>query len=135
MKLVSVLSSALVTSSLMIFAASAQEADIGADLFASYCAACHGATGAGDGDMADVVSIPSPNLTLLAKNNNGVFPMLEVLQLIDGRAGVRAHGGPMPLWGQVFSDEIGDAAGPYGSVLEVRGRLLSLAIYLESLQQ
>lgn len=135
MKLIPVLSSALILSSLTIFAASAQETDIGAGLFASYCSACHGATGMGDGDMADVVSIPSPNLTLLAKNNDGVFPMLEVLQVIDGRSGVRAHGGAMPLWGQVFSDEVGDTAGPYGSVLEVRGRVLSLATYLQSIQQ
>lgn len=48
--------------------------------------------------MANVVNIPSPNLTLLAKNNGGVFPMLGVLQVIDGRSGVRAHGGVMPLW-------------------------------------
>ena len=101
----------------------------------TFCAACHGATGMGDGDMANVVSIPSPNLTLLAKNNDGVFPMLNVLQVIDGRSGVRAHGGAMPLWGQVFSDDIGDADGPYGSVLEVRGRVLSLATYLQSIQQ
>lgn len=135
MKLTTVLSSALVTSSLTISAVSAQEADIGAELYASYCAACHGATGLGDGDMANVVSIPSPNLTLLAKGNGGVFPMLEVLQVIDGRSGVQAHGGAMPLWGQVFSDDIGDSEGPYGSVLEVRGRLLSLATYLQTLQQ
>lgn len=85
--------------------------------------------------MANVVNIPSPNLTLLAKNNGGVFPMLGVLQVIDGRSGVRAHGGVMPLWGQVFSDEVGESQGAYGSVLEVRGRVLSLAKYLESIQQ
>lgn len=135
MKLTTVLSSALILGSLTTFAAFAEETDIGAGLYASYCAACHGATGKGDGDMANVVSIPSPNLTLLAKNNDGVFPMLRVLQVIDGRSGVRAHGGAMPLWGQVFSDEIGDADGPYGSVLEVRGRVLSLASYLESMQE
>ena len=135
MKLGLVLSSVLVAGSMMSFAASAQEADIGAKLYMDYCSACHGATGLGDGDMADVVNIPSPNLTLLAKNNDGAFPMLKVLQIIDGRSGVRAHGGAMPLWGQVFSDEIGDSEGAYGSVLEVRGRLLSLATYLESIQK
>lgn len=116
-------------------AALAQEADPGQMLYTDYCAACHGASGMGDGDMANVVNIPSPNLTLLAKNNGGVFPMLGVLQVIDGRSGVRAHGGVMPLWGQVFSDEVGESQGAYGSVLEVRGRVLSLAKYLESIQQ
>ena len=115
--------------------ATAQDSDIGAQLYADYCAACHGAAGLGDGDMADVVNVPSPNLTLLAKNNDGVFPMLDVLHVIDGRSGTRAHGGAMPLWGRVFSDQIGDSEGEYGSVLEVRGRVLSLAKYLESIQQ
>lgn len=115
--------------------AAAQDTDIGATLYADYCSACHGATGKGDGDMADVVKVPSPNLTLLARNNDGVFPMLDVLHVIDGRSGTRAHGGAMPLWGRVFSDQIGDSEGEYGSVLEVRGRVLSLAKYLESIQQ
>jgi mono/diheme cytochrome c family protein len=135
MKLNKVLSSVCLACSMTAFAASAQQADIGAQLYADYCSACHGASGLGDGDMADVVNIPSPNLTLLAQNNDGVFPMLNVLHIIDGRTGLRAHGGVMPVWGRVFSDQIGDADGPYGSVLEVRGRLLSLATYLESLQK
>ncbi|WP_248298114.1 cytochrome c [Tabrizicola sp. YIM 78059] len=130
-----VLIAACLAGSALCTAGSAQEADIGATLYADHCAACHGATGMGDGDMADVVNVPSPNLTLLAKNNGGVFPMLNVLHVIDGRSGLRAHGGTMPVWGRVFSDEIGDTAGPYGSVLEVRGRVLSLAKYLESIQQ
>jgi mono/diheme cytochrome c family protein len=115
--------------------AAAQEADVGQMLYMDYCAACHGAGGLGDGDMANVVNIPSPNLTLLAQGNDGVFPMLDVLHVIDGRSGTRAHGGVMPLWGRVFSDEIGDTDGAYGSVLEVRGRVLSLAKYIESIQQ
>ncbi len=116
-------------------AVSAQQTDVGAQLYADYCAACHGATGMGDGDMADVVNVPSPNLTRLAANNGGVFPMLDVLHVIDGRSGTRAHGGAMPLWGRVFSDQVGTDQGEYGSALEVRGRILSLAKYLESLQQ
>ena len=113
----------------------AQEPDPGQTLYADYCAACHGVSGKGDGDMASVVNIPSPNLTLLANNNGGVFPMLNVLQVIDGRSGTRAHGGVMPVWGRVFSDDVGDSEGAYGGVLEVRGRVLSLAKYLEAIQQ
>ena len=63
------------------------------------------------------------------------FPILDVLHVIDGRSGTRGHGGTMPFWGQVFSDQIGESEGQYGSVLEVRGRILSLAKYLESIQQ
>lgn len=115
--------------------ASADEADVGATLYADYCAACHGASGKGDGDMAGVMTIPSPNLTLLAKSNDGEFPMLKVIHIIDGRTGVRAHGGPMPVFGRVFASHESGPGDPYGSVLESRGRVLSLAMYLESIQE
>lgn len=135
MKIGTLLKSVLVVNMVSVGAASAQTTDIGAELFGSFCSACHGAGGLGDGDMADVVNVKSPNLTLLSKNNDGVFPMQRVLQVIDGRSGVRAHGGPMPFWGEVFTDEVGDSEGAYGGVLEVRGRILSLAMYLESIQK
>jgi mono/diheme cytochrome c family protein len=121
------------TSALGVTAAQAQ--DLGAQLYADYCAACHGASGKGDGDMANVMTIPSPNLTLLAKANDGSFPMLQVIHVIDGRTGVRAHGGTMPVFGKVFQTEAGGGNGDYGPVLESRGRVLSLAMYLESIQQ
>ncbi len=135
MKMRSLLTYVLLANSVSVGATSAEATDIGAELFATYCTACHGAAGLGDGDMANVVNIPSPNLTLLSQKNDGVFPMLRVLQVIDGRSGVRAHGGAMPLWGEVFTDQIGDSEGAYGVVLEVRGRILSLATYLESIQK
>lgn len=127
----SVLLALCCTSVLTAGAALAQDADIGAGLYADYCAACHGATGKGDGDMANVMTIPSPDLTALAAGNGGVFPMLRVIHVIDGRTGVRAHGGAMPIFGRSFARD-GDG---YGGVLESRGRILSLAMYLESIQK
>ena len=111
----------------------AEDAGVGAALYTEWCAACHGASGQGDGDMAGVMTIPAPNLTLLSASNGGVFPMLAVIHSIDGRTGLRAHGGAMPIFGAVFSTSEGE--NPYGSVLEARGRVLSLALYLESIQK
>jgi mono/diheme cytochrome c family protein len=117
--------------SVMASAALAQDADIGASLYGDYCAACHGASGKGDGDMANVMTIAAPDLTGLAAANDGQFPMLKVIHVIDGRTGVRAHGGPMPVFGRSFMH---DSDG-YGGVLETRGRILSLALYLETIQE
>jgi hypothetical protein len=48
---------------------------------------------------------------------------------------VRAHGdSAMPIWGQRFAASAAES-GVYGSELEVRGRLLALVTYLESIQQ
>jgi mono/diheme cytochrome c family protein len=99
------------------------------------CAICHGETGKGDGPFAPLLNITTPDLTTLAQQNDGAFPFLDVLMVVDGRTGVRAHGdSAMPIWGERFAISAADA-GLYGSELEVRGRLLSLVTYLESIQE
>lgn len=135
MRLKRIMMGAILAVALPQTAALAEGADLGAVLYGDFCAACHGAGGKGDGDMAGVMTIPAPNLTLLAKNNDGTFPMLKVIHTIDGRSGVRSHGGPMPIFGKVFATSDGGAENPYGDVLVTRGRVLSLAMYLESIQQ
>jgi len=81
--------------------AAAAPAD-GAALFRAYCAACHGASGRGDGPMAGQLRRIPPNLTTFATRNGGVFPAERVRQVIDG-TGVASHGDrDMPLWGAVF---------------------------------
>ncbi|MDH3262797.1 MAG: cytochrome c [Paracoccaceae bacterium] len=113
----------------------AQDADIGAALYVNHCAVCHGGGGLGDGDMAGLMTVQPPDLTQLAKTNEGEFPMGRVIQVIDGRGGVRAHGAPMPVFGAVFRP---GGAGPgleYGSEVEARGRTLALALFIESIQE
>lgn len=103
------------------------------------CAVCHGESGKGEGPFAPLLNISTPDLTRLAANNEddpGVFPFLDVLMVVDGRTGVRGHGDTsMPIWGERFKASAMETAGPYGAELEVRGRLLSLVYYLESIQE
>ena len=110
----------------------AQNADIGKQLYGQYCASCHGEGGSGDGPMAEYLTVKPSDLTGLAAANDGKYPMLDVIHIIDGRTGVRAHGGPMPVFGEVFTE--GSGTGSYADVLATRGRVLSLATYIESLQ-
>lgn len=115
-------------------AVEAQTEATGKDEYQAACASCHGDVGAGPGPMKDFLSISPPSLTTLAKDNDGVFPMLKVIHIIDGRTGVRGHGGEgMPVWGSVYKMEA--AGGTYAAEIETRGRLLSLALYLESIQE
>jgi mono/diheme cytochrome c family protein len=113
----------------------AEEADIGARLYQESCSGCHGATGKGGGELSQLLKIDTPALTGLAAANDGVYPMLDVIHIIDGRSGVRGHGGPMPIFGSLYSASSVTAGTDYGSVVEVRGRILSLAMYLESIQE
>ena len=108
----------------------------GEDEYMANCASCHGAAGMGKGPMAEFLTVEVPDLTMIAQRNDGVFPFLTVVHMVDGRSGLMEHGGAMPVWGDEFTHQAADGmAGDYSAVYEVRGRVLSLVYYLESIQQ
>ena len=115
---------------------SAQDNSVGKAAYEVACAVCHGSTGQGNGEFADVLVVKPPDLTKLSAANDGVFPYLKVFQTIDGRTTIRAHGSPvMPIWGDHFTREVEGVAGGFGSELMVRARIVALVDYVESLQQ
>lgn len=113
----------------------AQETPDGQALYAGACAGCHGEEGIGDGPVAELLSVPVPDLTRLASRNDGEFPRLEVIHVIDGRTGIRAHGGPMPVFGTLLAGQPGIENAPDGSPVFADRRILALIDYLESIQQ
>ena len=75
----------------------------GKDLFASYCASCHGMDAKGSGPASAAMKVRPPDLTLIAKKNRGKFPQAEVEQVITGGKMKRSHGSTeMPVWGPIF---------------------------------
>ncbi len=124
----------------LLFPLVAQADDIGSRLFAQNCAACHGSDGKGNGPMAELLSVAIPDLTQLSAGNDGRFPFQQVIETIDGRSQIGAHGArEMPVWGATFRSDADDQYTPFpGSVdaeLFVRGRVLSLATHLQSIQE
>ncbi len=104
--------------------------------FRTYCAACHGISGVGDGTVAEFMTITAADLTRLSWRNAGIFPRQKIIEVIDGRADVRVHGlRDMPVWGDWFNAEAvspdTDAAAREETV---RMRIDSLASYIETLQ-
>ena len=79
-----------------------------------------------------------PDLTALARNNNGVFPFDRVYQIIDGRQEVKAHGPrEMPVWGRAFNTQSSvffENYPPYDAESAARSRILALTEYLYRLQ-
>jgi len=106
--------------------------EVGAELFATYCASCHGVDARGDGPAASALSPPPADLTRIAARNGGVFRESAIARLIDGRFDLPTHGSrEMPIWGAHLSDEIpGFATGDEVA----RGRIACLLEYLKSLQ-
>jgi len=61
-------------------------------VYLQYCASCHGGTGKGDGPTAAALTRKPSDLTLLAKNNGGLFPDAKVMAIIEGTEPITAHG-------------------------------------------
>ena len=108
-------------------------AEVGAELFTTYCASCHGVDARGGGPAAPALITPPSDLSRIAARGGGVFPESSVARLIDGRFDLPAHGSrEMPIWGACLAEEIpcfatGDEV--------ARGRIASLVEYLKSLQE
>ena len=114
----------------------AQHVTIGAIEFRMSCAVCHGKEARGDGPLAHVLTVKPTDLTNLSKRNKGQFPSEAVVETIDGRTQISAHGTrEMPVWGTRYEAEVGRQYGPYGSETVVKTRILELVHYLQSIQE
>ncbi len=102
----------------------------GEQLYRSYCAACHGADGKGNGPAAPALKSAPPDLTAIAKRHDGTFPRDRVASYVEnGDPSVPAHGSKdMPVWGPNF---VALAPGSYRPINE---RIEAVVSYLESLQ-
>ncbi|MBL8381757.1 MAG: c-type cytochrome [Burkholderiales bacterium] len=119
-------------------ALAADRVDVGKNEYENACAVCHGALGKGDGPMQTQLTRRVPDLTVLARANNGVFPFDLVYQTIDGRREVGAHGSrDMPVWGRTFrmqSSVYFENHPVYDRESAARSRILALTEYVFRLQ-
>jgi mono/diheme cytochrome c family protein len=101
----------------------------GQQIYAAYCASCHGLEGKGDGPAAAALRTPPTDLTILAAGNNGEFPEQRVYLAAKGENVPSAHGSKdMPVWGPAF------LARESASDVEREQRLLLLVQHIKSLQ-
>jgi mono/diheme cytochrome c family protein len=114
-----------------------EEYDPGKREYDENCASCHGPLGKGDGAFRELLKTTVPDLTVLAKNNGGVFPVGRIYEVIDGRQQVASHGPrEMPIWGADYSALAAPAFDdyPFDTEVLVRARILALMEYLYRLQ-
>lgn len=103
----------------------------GRDMYEAYCASCHGPEARGDGPVAELLTVPPPDLTQIRARLDGSFPVDELYRMIDGREEVQAHGTrEMPVWGNIW--EVSDSGPQSDAVVEQRINLL--IEYLRSIQ-
>jgi mono/diheme cytochrome c family protein len=108
--------------------ASAQDIDVGKKEYQSSCAACHGIDAKGNGPVSKELKTRPTDLTVLAKNNNGVFPYNMVYEIIDGRnLTISSHGTrEMPIWGYRFTPP---------QAFRLKNRILAVIDYLNRVQE
>jgi mono/diheme cytochrome c family protein len=107
-------------------------ANDGKQMYVSYCASCHGLDGRGHGPAAGTLKVPPADLSMLSKNNQGVFPDKHVLAVIRFGIETKAHGSKeMPVWGPVFQ-RMDSPTDPMDSNRSLR--VANLTTYVESLQ-
>ena len=100
----------------------------GKEMFAEYCASCHGLDGKGSGPAARALKKVPSDLTKLTAHNDGKFPDTRVFSFIQGDEAVSAHGSrDMPVWGTLFRDLNSDSS-------MVQMRISNLTGYLKSIQ-
>lgn len=103
----------------------------GATLYATFCADCHGKNAEPPGAIASGRNLRAPDLRLLARRNEGVFPLRAVEKLLSGTSQAPIiHGGiDMPVWAPVLSHQMGDHD------ISAAEAAHSLARYIESQQR
>ena len=106
----------------------------GRSLYEANCAACHGASGKGDGPVAATLETPPADLTRIAARRGGVWPVLEVMSIIDGYTQATNPRPDMPVLSEISEGPTVAFDSGNGLTTQVPARLLAVADYLETIQ-
>jgi mono/diheme cytochrome c family protein len=109
--------------------------EAGRAVFLEACAGCHGAGARGDGPTAALLTVDVPDLTRFAARNGGAYDIGRVIRTVDGRVGLAAHGGPMPMFGGLLTGPSAVVDGPDGTPLTTTAPILAVARWLETVQE
>jgi mono/diheme cytochrome c family protein len=105
----------------------------GPQMYATYCAVCHGADGTGSGPAARALKTPPTDLTALSRKNGGVFPADHIQTVLKFGVTTPAHGSAeMPIWGGLMLTLGGTSP---DSAMEVHQRIVNLTSYLKQIQK
>ncbi len=104
--------------------------------FRIYCSNCHGETGHGDGNLAELLSVKPSDLTAIARDNGGNFPTELVTQLVDGRETVQGHGlKEMPVWGDAFQKSLQPSWTDESDDERARRKIDEVVAFVKSIQE
>jgi mono/diheme cytochrome c family protein len=101
----------------------------GKQMYASYCAPCHGVNAKGQGPVSSQLRTQPTDLTTLSKNNHGKYPDTHVVTVLQFGSEIPSHGSvEMPVWGPILGKM--DMSNDQERAL----RISNLSRYLDSIQ-
>lgn len=105
----------------------------GAGNFQTYCAGCHGTDARGFGQTSRMAP---PDLTLLSRHNNGTFPLIRVLDKVEGYSrGIGGDGGDMPELGFLMEGRLVRIDAGDGATRPVPQALADMVRYIRAIQR
>lgn len=107
---------------------------VGELLFKRNCVSCHGVAGRGDGPLAAGLGTAPADLTKIAARRDGVWPMLEVMSILDGYLKTTNPREDMPVFEGFLDDEMVEFETGNGVTTLVPTKLIEVVNYLETLQ-
>lgn len=108
--------------------------DTGRTLFAQNCASCHGTGGQPGSTPRPGLAAQPADLTKIAARRNGVWPMLEVMSIVDGYTKRSNPRDGMPVIPALTEGPKIEFDTGNGVTRQVPARLVAVVSYLESIQ-
>ncbi len=106
----------------------------GKTLYVRYCAACHGVDGRGDGPEDLRLNTPPADLTKIAARRDGMWPALEIMDILSGYSRNVLPREDMPVIVDILDHEMSEFDPGNGEPILMPTKLIAIANYLESLQ-
>ncbi|MGJ5621505.1 c-type cytochrome [Sulfitobacter sp. MF3-043] len=124
----------LVLVSFLAMGSSLEAQGAGQTLYVENCVSCHGVTGRGNGPVAAELVTKPADLTQIAARRDGVWPMLEVMSIIDGYSRNALPREDMPVFEHFLDDDMVEFDTGNGVYSLVPSKLIDIVNYLETLQ-
>mgnify|MGYP000088144011 FL=1 len=106
----------------------------GRSVFVNSCASCHGAAGRGDGPLAAELEVKPADLTKIAARRDGLWPLVEVMSIIDGYHRRTLPREKMPVFSDLAEGKLVPFDAGDGKLVPTPVTLIALANYLERIQ-
>jgi mono/diheme cytochrome c family protein len=101
----------------------------GKQMYANYCAPCHGVDGRGHGVAAANLKTAPSDLTVLSRQNRGKYPDVHIVAVLEDGTAIQGHrSAEMPVWGPILGKM--NKTTPEERLL----RICNLSRYLDTIQ-